>query len=156
MPSEKMMTAIPGPQPVLEPTEDERSMATLAQALSFMGVLPPLIIFFIKRQSRFVSFHALQAVLWHLTYLVLMMIAMMAFMVGVMLMVFEHTDNLRHGAPPTAFFVVFPILWFGIFAGSIVNIVLAVIYSIKASQGEWANYPIFGRWARRILKIGQR
>lgn len=147
------MNAIPGPPPILEPTEDERSMATLAQALSFMGILPPLIIFFIKRQSRFVSFHALQAVLWHLTYLVLMVFVVMAFMIGMMLMVFAHADDLKHGGPPTAFFVVFPILWLGISAGSIINIVLAVIYSIKAWQGEWADYPIFGRLARKILKM---
>jgi uncharacterized protein len=150
------MTAIPGPPPFLEPTQDERTMATLAQALSFMGFLPPLIIFFIKRDSRFVSFHALQALLWHLAYWVLLMIVMVAFIIGVMLTVFTQADNLKHGSPPTAFFVIFPIFWLGIFAGSIINIVLAVIYSIRAWQGEWADYPIFGRLTRRILKIGQR
>jgi uncharacterized Tic20 family protein len=150
------MTAIPGPPPLLEPTQDERTMATLAQALSFMGLLPPLIIFFIKRDSRFVSFHALQAVLWHLAYMVLMVAVMMAFVVVVMLTVFTQADNLKHGGPPLGFFVVFPMLWIGIFAFSTINIILAVIYAVKAGQGEWTDYPIFGKLARRILKIGPR
>ena len=44
-----------------EPTQDERTMATLAHVLQMVGgFLAPLIIFFIRRESRFVSFHALQ------------------------------------------------------------------------------------------------
>jgi uncharacterized Tic20 family protein len=150
------MNAIPGPPPVLEPTQDERTMATLAQGLSVLGFLPPLIIFFIKRESRFVSFHALQALLWHITYMVLMMIVVMVFFLGIMLTVFSQAENLKHGGPPTALFVIFPVIWLGISAGSIINIVLAVVYAIKAGQGEWADYPIFGRWARKILKMGPR
>jgi uncharacterized membrane protein len=42
-------------------TQDERTMAVLAHALQLVGGwIAPLVIFFVKRQSRFVSFHALQ------------------------------------------------------------------------------------------------
>ena len=36
----------------------------------------------------------------------------------------------------------------------VATIVIAVIYSIKAGRGEWAEYPVVGGWARRVLKIG--
>jgi uncharacterized Tic20 family protein len=150
------MTAIPGPPPILEPTQDERTMATLAQALSILGFLAPLIIFFVKRDSRFVSFHALQAVLWHIAYLVLMMLVMALFFVVFFLTVITAAQNNNHVGPPPGIIFLFPIIWLGFFAGGIINLVLAVVYAIKAGQGEWADYPIFGRWARRILKIGQR
>jgi uncharacterized protein len=149
------MTAIPGPPPVLEPTQDERTMATLAQALSILGFLAPLIIFLVKRQSRFVSFHALQAVLWHIAYLVLMVVLMVTFFVVIILTVVTGTEGLKHGAPPPpAMFILFPFVWLGFFAGGIINLVLAVVYAVKAGQGEWADYPIFGKWARKMLKIG--
>ena len=49
---------------LIEPTLDERTMAILAHMLQIVGLwIAPLIIFVIKRESRFVSFHALQALL---------------------------------------------------------------------------------------------
>ena len=46
------------------PTQDERTMALLAQVLQIVGWwIAPLVIFLIKRESKFVSFHALQALL---------------------------------------------------------------------------------------------
>jgi uncharacterized Tic20 family protein len=48
----------------IDTTPDERTMATLAHALQLIGSwIAPLIIFLIRRRSRFVSFHALQALL---------------------------------------------------------------------------------------------
>jgi uncharacterized membrane protein len=32
-------------------------------------------------------------------------------------------------------------------------IVFAILYAIRAGRGEWAEYPIIGRWARQILHI---
>ena len=49
----------------IEPTTpDERTFALLAHMLQIMlSWIAPLAIFLIKRQSKFVSFHALQALL---------------------------------------------------------------------------------------------
>jgi uncharacterized membrane protein len=33
-------------------------------------------------------------------------------------------------------------------------LVIAIVYGIKAGRGEWAEYPVIGRIAKRILKIG--
>src|SRR5580704_17545146 len=47
-----------------ETTQDERTMGTLAHVLQLVGGwIAPLIIFLVKRDSRFVSFHALQVLL---------------------------------------------------------------------------------------------
>jgi len=135
-----------------EPVQDERTMATLAHALSMLGFLAPLIIFLIKRQSRFVSFHALQALLWHITYLVLVMVAMVAFFMFFIFTFMAH-QSAKDSAPPLGLFVFFPLWWLVIMAGSIINLVLAIVYAVKAGQGEWANYPIFGPLARKILKM---
>ena len=39
-------------------------------------------------------------------------------------------------------------------AGGIFNLVVAIVYAIKAGRGEWADYPLLGRLARKLLKIG--
>jgi hypothetical protein len=33
-------------------------------------------------------------------------------------------------------------------------LVVAIVYGIKAGHGEWAQYPVLGRVALRILGIG--
>lgn len=126
-------------------------MATLAQALSLLGFLAPLIIFFIKRESRFVSFHALQAVLWHIAYILLIFVVMAVFFVIVIFTIVTHP--IAKDAPPVGLFIFLPVFWLVLIASGFLNLLLAVVYAIKAGQGEWANYPIFGGIARKILKM---
>jgi uncharacterized membrane protein len=138
----------------LKPTQDECTMATLAVALSIFGFIPPLVIFLIKRQSRFVSFHALQSLLWHIAYMAVVMVVMVGFFFVFFFAIITQAEAHRNAAPLPTAFLIFPLIWLAIAGGSIANLVLAVVYSIKAGQGEWADYPIFGRLARKILKIG--
>lgn len=137
----------------IEPTEDERNFAMLAHLLQFFaGFVPPLVIFLVKRKSRFVAFHALQALLWQAAYLLIIMLGMMAIFASVFGMILhqQHAGG-ANNAPPMAFFVGFGSFWLLIMIGWFGNLVLAIVYSIKAYHGKWANYPIFGRLARRIL-----
>lgn len=133
-------------------TQDERTMATLAHALQVVGWwIAPLIIFLVQRKSRFVSFHALQALLLQIAYLILMvgfMVLWFAAFFGVM--IHQHGNN---NAPPTAFFIMMPLIWLAFMGGWITVLVIAIVYAIKAGRGEWANYPLIGRIARRILKM---
>src|SRR5258708_37690413 len=67
------------PEPVAAPeaviTQDERTMAVLAHALQGVGwFIAPLVILIAKRDSRFVAFHALQALLLQVVYVLLWMI----------------------------------------------------------------------------------
>lgn len=65
-------------------THDERTMAMLAHVLSiFAGFVAPLVIYFVKRrESRFVAFHALQAIFWHLTMMIAMFGTFIVFAAG--------------------------------------------------------------------------
>jgi uncharacterized membrane protein len=58
-------------------------------------------------------------------------------------------------APPVAFFVLLPIVWLGFMGMWTFVLVISIVYAIKAGRGEWANYPLIGRIARRILNMGQ-
>lgn len=133
-------------------TQDERTMATLAHALQVVGWwIAPLIIFLIHRKSRFVSFHALQALLLQIVYMVLMGGCMVLWFVVIFSTVLH--SSAAKSAPPPAIFIVFPIIWLGFMSMWIFVLVLAVVYAIKAGRGEWANYPIIGRMARHLLKL---
>lgn len=138
----------------VEPTEDERNFAMLAHLLQFFaGFIPPLVIFLVKRKSsRFVAFHALQALLWQIAYFVIIMLGMIAIFASVFGMILhqQHAGG-TNNAPPMAFFVGFGSFWLLFMIGWFGNIFLAIFYSIKAHEGKWTNYPIFGRLARRIL-----
>jgi len=128
-------------------------MAVLAHALQVVGGwIPPLVIFFVKRQSRFVSFHALQVLFLELVYLVITMSVVM-FCIAVVALAVINNHGSSNALPP-AIFIVFPMFWLVFMGVWVTKIVVAVVYSIKAGRGEWAELPVLGGWARKALKIG--
>ena len=132
------------------PTQDERSMATLAHVLQLVGwFIAPLIIFFLRRNSRFVSFHALQAVFLQLAYMVVWMGAMVVWFVFVLGTV---AAGGKSGPPSPMFFVLFGFLWVIGMGLWLAVLVTAIVYGLKAGKGEWAAYPVIGGWARRVLQ----
>jgi uncharacterized membrane protein len=50
-------------------------------------------------------------------------------------------------------FLGFGAVWLFFMIGAVVNLVLAIVFSIKAYGGKWSRYPIFGGLARRFLKM---
>ena len=136
----------------LEPTSDERTMATLAQVLQLVGSwIAPLVIYLVKRESRFVSFHALQALLLQIIWMVLGGVLMVGWMVLIFSTIALHPQS--SSGPPLPVFLIFPLFWLAwmcLWAGMLV---IAIVYGIKAGRGEWAAYPVLGPLARRILKI---
>ena len=136
----------------LAPSRDERTLAVLAHVLQFMTWwIGPLVIFLVRRESRFVSFHALQALIYQ-GLLFVARILMMGFWFA--LIFTDALVRVGRGKPsmvaPIAFVIVFGLFWVGIWA---LTLVLGLVYGIKASRGEWAAYPIIGRWARRLAGI---
>jgi uncharacterized Tic20 family protein len=147
------MEATP-PIGAIEPAQDERTMAILAHVLQVVGWwIAPLIIFLIKRESRFVSFHAPQALLLQIVYMFIMGVFMVMWF-GTIFMTMAHHGDGSNTAPPPAFFIVFPIMWLGFMGLWILMLVIAIVYGIKAGRGEWAEYPLLGSLSRKILKIG--
>jgi|SRR5271157_4338345 len=129
------------------PTEDERTMALLAHLLSaFTGLIGPLVIFCVKQNSRFVKFHSLQAVIWHAIYMGMIFVCVMLFFAGMMASLIHNPPPPHSQGPPPTFVYFVPLLWLGIMGGWVVNLIVGVVYGVKANRGEWATYPVFGKW----------
>ena len=139
--------------PLPEPTQDERTLATLAHALQMVGWwIAPLVIFFVKRESKFVAFHALQALFLQIILLVVWFGGMGVWFAVLFGTVFKEGTP-PSNAPPPGIFLFMPFLWLLFMGAWVLVLVLAIVYAIKAGRGEWAGYPILGAWARRALKI---
>lgn len=131
-------------------------MAVLAHVLQLVGGwIAPLIIFFSKRQSRFITFHALHVLLFEGVCIFLTMVAMTVLFLTMVLGITREGFPPQHSsAPPVAFFVFFGFFCFSFLLLWFVRLLLAIIYGVKAARGEWAEYPLLGRLARHILHIG--
>lgn len=119
----------------------------------FGGFIGPLIIFIVKRNSRFVAFHALQALIWQGTYLVVAMMGVVVWLILFIGTIAMHVHAGPSGGPPFEIFILFPLIWFFFLAAWVVTLILAIVYGIRANHGEWANYPIIGRWAHRLIRV---
>src|SRR5262249_50777601 len=136
-------------------TQDERTMATLAHALQLIASwIAPLVIFLINRKSRFVSFHALQALLLQIVYSIVIVLFTVGWFFLILSAAFVHGAATKGASPPVALFFVIPLFWLFLIGAGITILILAIVYCIKAGRGEWAEYPVLGKWARRMLKIG--
>jgi uncharacterized Tic20 family protein len=129
------------------PSQDERTMAILAHVLQLVGsFVAPLVILLTKRESRFVSFHALQALLLQIAYVALMFVFFVLWF-GLFFMTMAHHPPVKDAPPPPMFFVMFPLVWLGFMGTWVVMLVVAIVYGIKAGRGEWAPYPLLGALA---------
>lgn len=133
-------------------TQDERNMGLVCGLLSaFTGFLGPLIILLIRKDSIFVKLYALQALLWHLIYMLVSAMVMVIFFIGAFASI--ATMAPQKGGPPPPFFFLFPLIWLVFMVGWVINVVLGIISAVKANQGIWWPYPVTGRWAVRFLGV---
>jgi uncharacterized Tic20 family protein len=131
------------------PTPDEQALAFLAHFLQvFAWFIAPRTVYLLKRDSRFVSFHALQALFWQIIYMALYVVGFIAFFVSVFSIVPDQGKQ-----PPLAFFIFFPLIWLLFVGGWLLTLIIGIVYGVRAMRGEWAAYPIIGRWAKRIVKV---
>jgi uncharacterized membrane protein len=137
----------------IDTTPDERSMATLAHALQLIGSwIAPLIIFLIRRHSRFVSFHALQALLLQIVHTIIAVVVMILWFTTIFATVFHQTGGRTPEFPPVLLLFI-PLLWLGFMAMWVGTMTIAILYALKAGRGEWADYPVLGKLARKMLKM---
>jgi uncharacterized membrane protein len=135
------------------PSQDERTMATLAHVLQLVGWwIVPLVIFLVKRESRFVRFHALQALMLQLVYMAMFAVCIVGWFALIFSTIVQHPAP-KGGAPPPAIFLVFPLFWLGFMGMYVLLTVTAIVFGIRAGRGEWAAYPLLGAWARKMLRI---
>ena len=133
-------------------TQDERTMAILAHVLQIVGWwIAPLIIYLIRRESRFVRFHALQALLLQVVHALVVFGVIVAFILFAILAAILSPAVDSPAAFPVLFFFLLPVIWLILFTSGVLVWVIAIVYAIKASRGEWAEYPVIGAWVRRTL-----
>jgi uncharacterized membrane protein len=143
-------------EPLPVPTSDECTLALLAHVLQVIAwFIAPLIIFLMRRQSRFVAFHALQALIWQAVLMGLGIVTTVGAFAAMILALLHApaAAHARSSPPPVAMFVFFPLVWVFWMGGWAMNIVLAIVYGLKSSRGEWAEYPVIGRLARRLAHV---
>ncbi len=136
------------------PTPEERTLAMLAHVLqTFSWFIGPLVLYLVKRDSRFVAFHAIQALIWQAAFFALSIISTAVWFVVIFSSVLTHPGPKPPGGSPPWFFIPFALIWLVMMGGWILGLILGIVYGIKANQGEWAGYPIIGRWARRLARV---
>jgi len=147
-----MSDAMPQQQFLGELTQDEKAYAGLAHALMLSTWwIAPLIIYFMKKESPFVRFHAMQALLWQIIFSVLYFAGMAVFfMVAIVSTLSGQGKPADPSHFPVALFVAMPLVWLLAMGGFAVSMTLAIMYCLKAMRGQWAEYPVIGKWARRI------
>jgi uncharacterized protein len=137
------------------PTQDERTLATLSHVLQFVGGwIAPLVIFLVRRNSRFVSFHALQVLLLQGLYFIFVTLIGGALFIAVMVSVAFHQQVAQHAAPPVWGILLFLFAWLLLMGWWVFTLVIAIVFGIKTSKGQWARYPVLGSPPLKILKIG--
>ena len=125
-----------------EPTLDERKNAMLAHVLQILaGPIPALIIFLVKRESKFVRFHALQPLIWQSVIIVFSMIAIAGFLVT---LPFVRRSPLEL---PINFYIFFGGLYLLSAIHWIISLYVAISFGIRSYKGSWVRYPVIGNLA---------
>ena len=122
--------SIPSPSsPELPPgiTQDDKTMAMLAYLLGlFTGFIGPLVLWLLKKdQSKFVAFHALQALLLHAAVSIGYIAAFMLTFVLIG-------------------WLIFPIV-------GLLGLVFSIVAGLAANRGEWYEVPIVGPITRQQM-----
>jgi uncharacterized Tic20 family protein len=100
----------------------------------------------------FCSFHALQALLLQIIHTIIVIILMVLWFATILTTVAHQTGG-RPTELPIALFLLMPVAWLGFMALWVGTLIIAILYAIKAGRGEWADYPLIGKLARKMLKM---
>ena len=141
------------PSPLAAPTRDECTLGMLAHVLQIVSwFIGPAIILVVRRDSRFVRYHALQALFFQLLVVRVWAAAVIALFAGFFVALARHRGTVGPAAiaAPILFFVVF---WGGGALSWLLNLVLGVVYGLRANNGEWAGYPGIKYLAAKIAGV---
>jgi uncharacterized protein len=128
-------------------SNDDKVLSILCHlSLLFGGILMPIIIWAIKKeQSKFVRFHSLQSIFFHLAFVVIFAVMIV---VVVLAIVFTGVGfgSARHASGMPAIFLIIVLIF------SVVLILLAlggtgysVYLAVKSYQGEKIKIPVIGK-----------
>jgi uncharacterized Tic20 family protein len=129
-----------------EPSNEDRMLAMFSHLSIFFGSLIVPLIFWImyKDKSKFVSFHALQSLFFHIVYTVLMVgVVIVCAVIGMLAGLIQKSG----GAPPTPDALqIIVILALGLFVFGYIfgSIGYAIYLAINSYKGGMKKYPIIG------------
>ncbi len=129
-------------------TSEEKLLALLSHlSIFFAGIILPIILWAVnKDKSKFVTFHSLQALFFHIAYGVLVVVLIMILVIAGMGIGFlSAAEHVSSGTHTSVVFIVFMVLFYGVLLLSIFGVMGYSVYmGIKAHQGELKKYPIIG------------
>lgn len=133
---------------VSTPTSDERLLSLLCHLSSLLGgiILPIIIWATQKDKSKFVRFHSLQAIFFHLSIAVIIIIFVFIFLVILFAGIgFSNPDKIssQENLPPIMIFLMI-IFYGGIFIFVIAFLAYSVYLAVKAYNGELIKIPVLG------------
>ncbi len=141
---------------------DERKADRLAAALSHAGVMPLMIggiiplVFWIsqKDRSELIRFQSLQAMIYHATGLIAYFVLFGCYMLGIFFM--PMLAVLIAPGEGGGYFALLPFIglgtiFFAIFIGMILFMLLGYIASWRVLQGHDFRYPLIGNLTERML-----
>lgn len=129
-----------------EPGQNEKMLAMFSHLSFFFGsLILPLIFWAVNGgKSKFVSFHSLQALFFHLLYTAVIIVVVgfgviVGFLTGFM------KAGIHHNSSPDPFHLIL-LIAFGLFIGLIALgcMILAIVNAISSYKGGMKKYPIIG------------
>lgn len=137
-----------------ELTSDEKLLAMFSHFSIFLGgIILPIILYFVQKdKSKFVAFHALQSIFFHLFYAAIIFV-LVIFLVIVLLATgflgVALSKSSGSGSPGAGFFIGMGIFYIGLFGSILLAIAYGIYMGIKAYNGEMKKYILVGDWAYR-------
>lgn len=135
-------------------TSDERLMAMLSHlSILFGGIILPIILWATQKdKSRFVRYHALQAIFFHIAYIAILVIVIVAlalvfviFGVGLGAMSSKGHHNSDGGAFPAIMVLLMILFYGGIFISVFGAMAYEIYLAVKSYQGSYIKVPIIGK-----------
>jgi len=133
------------------PNSEERLLAMLAHLSIFLGgiILPIIIWATQKDKSKFVRFHSLQAIFFHIAYAAIIVVFVMV-AVGVMLAsgfglgMFDDPAYSDGEDLPTFMVIMMILIYGGIFIMIFAGIGYAIYVAVKTYKGDLIKIPVIG------------
>jgi uncharacterized Tic20 family protein len=144
----------------VQSTSEERLLGLFSHLSIFLGgiVLPIIFWALNKEKSKFVTYHSLQAIFFHMAYIAI--IIMLVFIlvgggigIGLLTAGAKVLDN--NSTMPAIFVVLIVIFYFLLFVVMFGFIIYGIYMGVKAYQGELRRYPVIGNIVYRKV-YGER
>lgn len=132
----------PAPQTATAPTGPSSESRGFAAISYFLGIFIALIIFLMKKEDRYVRFHAAQAILFDICTTVVSMVLMIALFIVLIV-----AGVLTMGI---GFFVGFMGIWVVFMAYGLLLFAIHLFFAWKSYHGEKFKLPILGNEAEKL------